>query len=275
MVFGSIQNGQESFNSDTIANIQTFENDAVDYLYDLEPQSQNLFMVANFIETSNGRQGSEIKQLYNAQFRVRSIKLPDLSFTVDIDKTTHVPVFSEASYNQEITIDWFEDVYHSIWKYHDDWMRRWYDKTFNVLRCGVAGKFRKLDLMAYHYKINSDSIFSSPAPEPIFLCKIGGMVPTSLPGQKYDYSNDGNDELLSITYKCARIDFRYNENFTNASNSLYDSTDKAESGLSGVDVWSANGISGEGVGRDDSMTLEKLRIARASTTRYDSMPVYS
>lgn len=273
MYFGSISSNQESFDSQAVENIKLFNNDIVDYLYDLEPQSQNLFMVANFMETATGAQGSEIKQLYNAQFRVRSIKLPDLSFTVDIDKTTHAPVFSESAYSQEITIDWFEDVYHSIWKYHDDWMRRWYDKTYNVLRCGVAGKFRKLDLIAYHYKVKEDSIFSDAEPEPLFICKIGGMVPTSLPGQKYDYNNDGNDELLSITYKCARIDFRYNEKFTSKSNAMYDTTSKA--GAVNADVWSANGINGEGIGRDDSTTLERLRIARAATTRYDSMPVYS
>lgn len=263
---------QAIFTDDAIPNINKFNSDIVDYLYDLEPQSQNLFMVANFNEAEHGDKA--IKEFYNAQFRVRSIKLPDLSFNMDIDKTTHIPIFTEATFNQELTIDWFEDVYHSVWKYHDDWMRRWYDRTYNILRCGPQGKFRKLDLVAYHFKTTGDSIFSETVPEPIFVCSIGGMVPLSLPGQKYDYANDGNSDLLSVSYKCARVDFRYNKKFTSMSDNVYDTTAAASSGTAVLqtDVWSANGIEAEGVGSADTMTLEKLRITRASTTRYDSMP---
>lgn len=259
---------QAEFSSVIEDNISKFNVDAIDYLYDIEPQSQNLFMVANFSE--KGNDSDAIKELYNAQFRVRNIKLPDLNFSFDIDKLTHIPVFSESEFNQDVTIEWFEDVYHSIWKYHEDWMRRWYDRTYNILRCGVAGKFRKLDLLAYHYKATSDSIFSDVVPEPIFVCTLGGLVPTSLPGQKYDYNNDGNDEFLSISYKCARVDFRYNKKFTNENGKLYDTTVSANT--INTSVWSAEGVSSEGVGFDDNATLEKLRITRASTTTYDSMP---
>lgn len=268
-----IRTEQAEFTDLTVDNINDFNRDIVDYLYDVEPQSQNLFMIANFSEQGEG--SNAIKQFSNAQFRCRDIKLPDLSFTFDIDKLTHVPILTETSYDQEITIDWFEDVYHSVWKYHDDWMRRWYDKTYNVLRCGVAGKFRKLDLLAYHFKTTGDSILSDTVAEPIFVCTVAGMVPATLNGMKFDYNNDGNDELLSVTYKAARIDIRYNSKFTSTADNLYDTNAAAAGGGASKEVWAAEGISSEGAGSDDTMTNEQLRITRAATTRYDSMPRWS
>ena len=62
--------------------LEQFEIDQIDYLFDVEPQSQNLFWVGHFT------QGSDLKTFYNSQFRVRSIKLPDLTYEIDNNDLT-------------------------------------------------------------------------------------------------------------------------------------------------------------------------------------------
>lgn len=258
--------------------IKKFERDQVDYLYDVEPQSQNLFMVANFNEYGTGN--DSLKEMFNAQFRIRSIKTPDWTFSMETDPLTRVPLLKESTFSYDVTIDWFEDVYHSVRMYHENWANRWYDRVFDTLRCGVSGKFRKLELLAYHYKTKDNNIFSDPVPEPIFVMKIGGMMPTSVPGMQFSYDNDGNDQMLSISYKCSSVELLYNKDFTTgdtaekkkgADANLFDSTGKTDSeDKNGKDlpIWQATGIESN---YGETGEKESLRIARSVTTRYDSM----
>ena len=177
--------------------IQIYERDVLDYLTDMEPQTQNLFYAGNFLEVGSG--SSSIKEFYNAHYRIAGIQLPGISFDMETDKLTRIPIFKACNFEYKITIDWREDVYHSVQKYHEDWMRRWYDRVHDTLRCGVSGKFRSLDLIAYHYTASSDlaTFLEEPEIEPLFWYRIAGMVPISIDGMKFDASSGKNDELYS------------------------------------------------------------------------------
>ena len=154
-------------------------------------------------------------------------------------------------------------------------MRRWYDRVHDTLRCGVSGKFRALDLVAYHYTASSDlaTFLEEPEIEPLFWYRIAGMVPISIDGMKFDASNGKNDELYSVQYMCSKIDLRYNMNFLSTEHTLYDTTESAKEGksMNDVAVWAPEGINESfNTEAQQNQNLEKLRLARTLSTTYDS-----
>ena len=253
--------------------IQIYERDLQDYLSDMEPQTQNLFYAGNFLEIGSG--SDSIKEFYNAHYRIASIQFPGMSFDMETDKLTRIPMFKNCNFEYKITIDWREDVYHSVQKYHEDWMRRWYDRVHDTLRCGVSGKFRSMDFIAYHYTSSSDlaAFLEEPEIEPLFWYRIAGMVPINIEGMKFDASNGKNDELYSVQYMCSKIDLRYNMNFLSTEGSLYGTTKNAELGksMNSISVWSPEGINDSfNSEAQANQNLEKLRLARTLSTTYDS-----
>lgn len=268
MKLGSISktDGGWSFDGQIKDTISHFERDQNDYLYDIEPQSQNLFFIANFSESTSDEGLDSLKELYNAHMRARSIELPRLSYEFETDPITKMPIFKSGKFNYEITISWFEDVYHSIYQYHENWMHRWFDYQYNTLRCGKSGKFRKCQLVAYHYKRTGDVFESKAEPEPLYIINMYGLVPRELPPLKHSYSEDQGDSELQISYYCSKFEILFNSAFTKTSDSLYDTTEKATSGDQLSDkVWGPTVSSNSG---NDTMTYEKLRITRALSQRY-------
>ena len=204
--------------------LNKYQNEAIDYLYDIEPQSNNLFWAGYF------EQGRNIRAFFNAHFRIRKITIPFPTMTIDNHKELRYPVFKDSTFSQEVKIDWFEDVYHSVQKYHLDWFSRWYNREYDVLRCGVNGKFRTMKVVAYHYVDNGNSIISAPQPVPIMAFDIGGLVPISIGDSlTFSHDSDDNDKLLSVTYKCGRILWNYSKEIgagKNVSGSLFETNIK-------------------------------------------------
>lgn len=278
MQFGrKSENGGFDFNKGLVDTRFTreFENEQEDYIFDLEPQSQNLFFLANFSESVKGTDDDSLKELYNAHMRCRSIELPRLTFDYETDELTKIPIFKSGKFNYEITINWLEDVYHSIYHYHENWMARWYNYQYNVLRCGQSGKFRKCQLVAYHYKKKNDVFNPDVEAEPLYIINIYGMVPRELPPIKHSYDEDQGDQTLSISYYCSKFEILFNSEFTRTNDSNFSTTGDAVKEKEGADAPSV--IWGPGVGinkfsdgkkGDDTTTFEKLRISRAVTQRY-------
>ena len=231
--------------------LSNFQAESIDYLYDIEPQSQNLFWAGEFNEVgSEGKEGGK-NVFWNAAFRIRKIEIPMPKMEVDQNVIMKTSFFKNINYAQEVSIEWFEDVYHSVLKYHTDWIARWYDRRYDVLRCGPQGKYRKLRLVAFHYKDTQDNnIIPAPVIQPIMEFKITGLIPTDIPPLVFDYSADQNDQPLSIKYKCNTIEWNY----------LI--TEKA-------DLWSPTGFhSDTGAGGEaKTANRENDRLAEAIITR--------
>jgi len=202
--------GQVTFMPEFINTLNAYQSDGFDYLYDLEPQSQNLFWVGYFRQAKDGN--GEVKPFYNAAYRIRKITIPMPTLDVENCDDLRAPLFKEAKYKQELEIDWFEDVYHSVRKYHLDWVARWYNRQFDVLRCGVNGKFRQCTVVAYHY-INSDvnSIIEVPEIQPIMAFKIGGLVPKDIPDITFDHEKPNNEQMLTMKYQFSLLQWVYSD----------------------------------------------------------------
>jgi hypothetical protein len=188
--------------------------------------------------------------------------------SIEYHPETRSPLVKEVTYNNEISIDWFEDVYHSVQKYHLDWFNRWYSREYDCFRCGIKGKFRKMAVIGFHYRNkNTDSIIPVPEIEPLFAFIIGGLIPKTIPSINFDYSSDGNDQLLSMTYSCGPIRWVYSDKIGEGNNKA-----KADELFSypigNIDLSSSTILVPEGKTLDAPTipgNLEKFRIIRAAT----------
>lgn len=269
MQFGQKKDGGFQFKILDTDSFRRFEDEQENYIFDIEPQSQNLFFLANFSESVSDDGNESLKELYNAHMRCRSIELPRFTIDYETDHLTKLPIFKDGKFNYEITINWLEDVYHSIYQYHNDWMARWYNYQYNVLRCGQSGKFRKCQVVAYHYKKTNDVFNPDVEAEPLYVINIFGMVPRELPPLKHSYDEDQGDQMLSISYYCSKFEILYNTKFTQGGSNddkfgttkqALESKSTSNDALWGPKVYS-NQVS-------DDTTFEKLRISRALTQRY-------
>lgn len=189
-----------------------FEIEQEDYVYDLEPQSNNLFYVANFEEVSN-----EKNTLFNVQYRVQSIEIPSLTYEYETDQLTKIPLIKNGKSSYEVSITWLEDVYHSIYSYHEKWLDSWYDYRHNLLKVGAAGRFRKCSIVTYHYIKSSDIFNPTYKAQPIMLIQLNGLVPKGLPSLKFSYSEDQSDQLLTLEYLCSGYNIVYNKDFADTN----------------------------------------------------------
>lgn len=207
----SINTGQMSQNA-----LSNFSSEVIDYLYDLEPASNNLFWAGNFSSYPDADDEKFKKKLFeNAQFRIESVSLslPTFDFT-EVDQM-HVHVLSKIDDCKEVTLKWKEDVWRSVQKYHLDWQNRWYDRQNDCLRCGALNKYRGLDVFLFHYIDSNDAYesgVSAPTAEAICQLKIRGLAPKNIGNISLNWGSSGNDSTLDMTYSVNRIQWIFNEN---------------------------------------------------------------
>src|SRR5574344_1014977 len=200
----------------TIDELNNFEYDGTNYLYDMEPPQNNLFWAGNFSSgvakgTTNGyTSGSKKRVLHNAQFRIQSLDFSGPQFTFqDEPNITHMSYPKSVTLNKEVNITWLEDVYHSVQKYHMDWMTNWYDINTDCFTTGPAGKYRLLDLVLFHY-VHSSKDMAEVTAQPIYLITLRGLVPNGIGSFNYSMSGPG-DPTYKCTYKANYVCVFYNK----------------------------------------------------------------
>ena len=251
-----------------------YQQNGVDYLYDLEPTQNNLFWAGNFDEHNNAESqftihtGNDVKSagvnlgkrpFSNSEFRIQSVdfKLPSLVFEHNKTKPLKMEVLDAVNFSNEISITFIEDVYHSVQKYHLDWLNRWYDRRRDVLRCGVDGKMRGLDVVLFHYVESNASVTSPldsmPVPEPIMMIRIRGMKVKDVGNLKVDAS-DTKAGTISVNYSMNISEIYYAKNLMSDSDDIFSKSTGIKNG-----IW--QGTTNEATAVND----EGWRIARAVT----------
>ena len=200
----------------SLSELTNFEYDGTNYIYDLPPAQPNLFWAGNMSSGVEGKLADSMnsarnsKRLFhNAQFRIQSISTGGISLQFDSDPyLTHRDYFVGVNISKDITIDWIEDVYFSVKKYHMDWLNNWYDSYSDSFTTGSDGKLRQLDVVAFHYK-QSKSIYEEPIVEPILLIALRGLIPTKVGDFKFDSKSTGT-QIVSIQYRMNHAMVFYN-----------------------------------------------------------------
>jgi hypothetical protein len=202
----------------TIDELNDFEYDGVNYLYDMEPPQNNLFWAGNFSsgaalssgDNTGYTEGFKKREFHNAQFRIQAIDFSGPQFTFqDEPNITHMSYPKSVTLNKDVSITWLEDVYHSVQKYHMDWMTNWYDINTDCFTTGPAGKYRLLDLVLFHY-VHSSKDMAEPVAQPIYLVTLRGLVPNGIGQFSYSMAGPG-ENTYKCTYKANYVCIFYNK----------------------------------------------------------------
>jgi len=268
--------GHAEWGSEFIDILNHFQADGIDYLYDLEPQSNNLFY-AGFFRESDKQGGPQQRPFFNAAYRIKSVSWNGPSLSFEHDPRTHLPKMKSKEYDVSLTVEWHEDVYHSVKRYHLNWIQRWYNRGFDCLRCGPEGKFRRMAVVLFHYVNASEasdaSVIEVPVARPLMVFDFGGLVPEKFGDWKFSYDSDDNDAALSITYKAARVSWYYGKNIASEGHTDYiwqQSTTSMRDDPNSAQIWNPSGYYSDNanaeVGDKNHAQLERLRIARTATS---------
>jgi hypothetical protein len=169
-------------------------------------------------------------------FRIQEISFTSPSLEFDDLKTLHIDVVKSLTLNKSVTITWLEDAYRSVQTYHMNWFSRWYNRETDSFVTGITGKYKTLVIYGFHY-INASEMpnpesasLQVPLPEAIFKITIGGLRPLSFGDWKFSFSNTGNEDTLSITYRAERAIIQYSKAY-DTDDKLWQSLNPAEIGL--------------------------------------------
>jgi hypothetical protein len=205
---------------DDLKTLLEFEYNSVNYIYDLPPQQHNLFWAGNFTGTVDSKEANKFD---TAPFRIQSVKweLPKLNF--ETNKNMKIDVISGVEIPHEVTITWLDDVYHTVQMFHINWFNYWYNREADCFVSGIKGKFKKLNIVSFHYKNAVSNSLSSvsqsgqpaemPIPEIICVYMLRGLAPKSLAPISFSYSDTGNEELVSYNYSVVRTGIMCNQLF--------------------------------------------------------------
>ena len=202
----------------TLDRLKTFEYDGVNYRKDLEPVQQNLFWAGDFWERNPDSNEDKTadkwgRHFINAPFRITSVKVPLPKLDYDVHPYLKTSFLKSVTYDNTITVTWLEDVYRSVQKFHLDWVHRWYNRQYDVLRNGPQGKFKQLDVYAFHYVNTTGALLEAPRLEVLFRIKLRGLMPRSLGELTFDYGAPGNETPVSIQYSASKVLWEYNPSF--------------------------------------------------------------
>src|SRR5579872_2766453 len=98
----------------------------------------------------------------------------------------------------EITFNWYEGNRIPVWRFHQGWMTRYYDRVRDTFVSGKMGKLKHAVITLHDYE--NDQLI------PRFQFVIWGLKPTSVPDLDLGWAKDPGD--YTITYKYRMIQFQ-------------------------------------------------------------------
>lgn len=190
-----------------------FQQDGLDYLYNLEPTQNNLFWVGDF---NDKKENDPHYAFNNSQFRIQSLEFALPSLEWENHKKLQIQLVKSVTSTQEVTMNWIDDYAHSVQRYHQDWFNCWYNRELDCFVRGPAGKFRGCNVYLFHYtdaaagdKKVAKSLFATPQAEAIAKITLGGLAPKALGNMKFEMGTSGADGLIPYTYTVNKINIEW------------------------------------------------------------------
>ena len=194
--------------------LQNYQYNGYQYLYNLEPQQLNYFAIDSFYDPYQKAEGDTGAGTYDSpstiipdklQYRIEEIsgfKLPSLDIMESESAIRIDYVRGRKEKNNLLTLSWKEDVYQTVRRYHMNWMNRWHNNYLDCMVCGRKGKYRNLAVYLFHYKnMNDNTGVPIMKAVPIALITFMGLVPKNLGEMKLSYSETGNTSSVNIQYQ--------------------------------------------------------------------------
>lgn len=194
--------------------LQNYQYEGYQYLYNLEPQQLNYFAIDSFYDPYIRADGDSGEGTYDSpsstipnklQYRIESIsgfKLPNLDIMESQSAIRIDYVRGAKDRNNTIALSWKEDVYQTVRRYHINWINHWYNRYLDCMVCGRRGKYRNLAAYLFHYKnMNTTSGVPIMKAVPIALVNFIGLVPKDLGEMQFSYAENGNVSSVTIQYQ--------------------------------------------------------------------------
>lgn len=139
------------------------------------------------------------------RFYCSSYDLPAPSLTAKrnpYDKTFYI---SKYSIPETISITWQENANMDVWRYHQSWLRCFYNRETDQYVVGSSGKKRNAYITIQQYAGFQDASLKSPAFSPelneVITINLKGLIPLSVPPLHGDWNQDASSATsLAIKY---------------------------------------------------------------------------
>jgi hypothetical protein len=185
----------------------TFQQKALDYLYDMPLGNDSLFIAKPYI--LGGRD--------LPPYRVKKITFGTPKLNMQFDEKIRQSVISGVEYSDTVTIEWYEDAFNSVQKLHLSLLNSFVDLNTGLFK---AGGGNTLNVNLYHFAYvegNADvqSPFDSVAiPKCTEYYMLIGLIPEGIGDITFDSDSGGNLKTVSVTYHCTDI---YTTNLVSAA----------------------------------------------------------
>lgn len=180
----------------------TFQQKALDYLYDMPLGNDSLFIAKPSIYSGKDN------KIALPPYRVKKVTFSTPKLNMQFDEKIRQSVISGVEYSDTVTIEWYEDAFNSVQKFHLDLLNSIVNLNTGLFNVN-GGKV--LGLTVYHYAYvegNEDvqSPFDSVAiPKCTEYFNFIRMIPEGIGDITYDSDSGGNLKTVSVTYHCADI----------------------------------------------------------------------
>lgn len=179
-----------------------FQQKALDYLYDMPLGNDSLFIAKPYIYD-----GKDSK-IDLPPYRVKKITIGTPKLNMQFDEKIRQSVISGVEYSDTVTIEWYEDAFNSVQKFHLGILNGIVDLNYGLFRVGGGPR---LDLDLYHFayvegNVDVQSPFDSVAiPKCTEYFKLRKLIPEGIGEITYDSDGGGNLKTISVTYHCVDI----------------------------------------------------------------------
>jgi triacylglycerol esterase/lipase EstA (alpha/beta hydrolase family) len=174
----------------------TFQQKALDYLYDMPLGNDSLFIAKPYI----------LGERDLPPYRVKKVTFGTPKLNMQYDEKIRRSVITGVEYSNTVTIEWNEDAFNSVQKFHLGLIDSVVDLNTGLFR--VGGGRSKLNLDIYHFayvegNADAQSPFDSVAfPKCTEYYSFVGLIPEGIGDITFDSDSGGSLKTVSVTYHC-------------------------------------------------------------------------
>lgn len=195
-----------------------FEFNGSQYLYNLDPATGNLFFLDSIsikkTSSSNSSSNNGVEEKSNIdklseilRYRVKSVKL-DNTIGLEFDNSKMIlpgnPIcLTGIKESHNFTIEWVEDSFFRIQKFHKSWIDKWFQNK--VLVDGLDGKFVTFTFKVF-YLYNNGSLSPSLTPKLAYTLNLIDCVPLDLSDFSFSYDDQDSGKIFTGKYAAKKIE---------------------------------------------------------------------
>jgi len=167
----------------------------------------NLFEVSIFGEDGSGNSSFPFTEYYtgadaskSSQYYCTAYELPAPALGFKRDPLSKKFYAEKYTIPETVSITWQENQELQVWKYHQDWLRCFYNRETDQFISGSSGKKRNAHITIQRYNSNQTDFLSTDLIN-TYTIKLAGLIPQSLPPLRGDWNQDASNSMgLAIKY---------------------------------------------------------------------------